>query len=294
MLKKRIILTLWWLLGVAVAGLLVAAVQQKKSMPCADIKVEIEGNEGHVFVDENEITDKLEVNGAAIGTANNDIGLRTLEALLRKQPWIQNAELYFDNNNTLQVKIKEREPIARIFTLEGESFYIDSGGIRLPLSNDYSAHVPMFTSFPSNKKHLSQPDSLLLNDVKNIAQYIQLDSFWNAQVSQVVITPQSQFNIIPVIGNQTILFGTADSIDSKFGRLTAFYKQVWTKAGFETYATINVMFDGQVVATKRGEPKPYIDSAFAQRVVNAMRSGVDILKDSSLFFHDVDANRVAH
>ena len=292
--KKRIITSLWWLLGVAVAGLLIAAMQQKKRLPCSDIKVEIDGNEGHVFVDEKEITDKLEVNGAALGTAISTIDLRTLEAVLRKQPWIQNAELYFDNNQVLQVKVKEREPIARIFTLEGESFYIDSGGIRLPLSHDYSAHVPMFTSFPSNKKNLSAPDSALLNDVKNIARFIQQDSFWNAQVSQVVITPQSNFTIIPVVGNQTILFGNADSIASKFDRLTAFYKQVWAKTGFEKYETISVMFDGQVVATKRGELKPYIDTVFAERVLNAMRSGVDILKDSSLLFHNIDTTQVMH
>lgn len=294
MLKKRIIVSLWWLLCIAVAGLLVAAVQQKMSLPCADIKVEIEGNEGHVFLDEKEITGKLEVNGAAVGAAISNINLRTLEAVLRKQPWIQNAELYFDNNEVLQVKVKEREPIARIFTPEGGSFYIDSGSVRLPLSNDYSAHVPMFTSFPSNKKHLSVPDSTLLNDVRNMAWYIQQDSFWTAQVSQVIITPQSNFIIIPVLGNQTILFGNADSIASKFDRLTAFYKQVWTKTGFEKYETISVMFDGQVVATKRGDSKPYIDSAFAERVVNAMRSGVDILKDSSLLFHDVDTAQVLH
>ena len=294
MFKKRIILSLWWLLGIVVAGLLVAAVQQKKSLPCADIKVEIEGNEGHVFIDEKEIIDKLKVNGAAAGKPINTIDLRTLEAVLKKQPWIQNAELYFDNNEVLQVKVKEREPIARIFTLESESFYIDSSGIRLPLSNDYSAHVPIFTSFPSNKKHLSKPDSTLLDDVKNIAQYIQQDTFWNAQVSQVVITSQSNFNIIPVVGNQTISFGNADSIASKFDRLTAFYKQVWAKSGFEKYETINVMFDGQVVATRRGEAKPYVDTAFAERVVNAMRSGVDILKDSSLLFRELDTMQVAH
>ncbi len=52
MMKQRIILSLWWLLAIAVTGMLVAAVQHKKELLCTDIKVEIEGNEGHVFVDE--------------------------------------------------------------------------------------------------------------------------------------------------------------------------------------------------------------------------------------------------
>ena len=86
--------------------------------------------------------------------------------------------------------IEEREPIARVFTLQGSSFYIDSSCMRLPLSDKLSARVPMFTSFPSDKKILSRPDSLVLNDVKQIAQYIQQDSFLMAQVAQIDITPQ--------------------------------------------------------------------------------------------------------
>ncbi len=289
MLKQRIIVTLWCLLAIAVGGLLIAAVQHKKHSVCSAVKVEIEDSEGHPFVDEKDIESILKKNGAEIGIKTNVINLRALESIIKKDAWVQNAELYFDNNEVLQVKIKERKPIARIFTVSGSSFYIDSAGKRLPLSNDYTAHVPVFTSFSSDKKHLSKPDSLLLNDVKNIARLVQQDSFWNAQVSQVVITSQSSFNIIPVVGNQTIILGSADSLESKFNRLFAFYKQVWAKSGFEKYETINVSFSNQVVATRRGEPKPYVDSVLAQRIVTAMRSGTDILKDSSLLFRQVDA-----
>jgi cell division protein FtsQ len=287
MFKQRFISLLWWLLAITVASLLAAAVQRKKQLPCSEVKVEIEDNEGHVFVDEKDVITILKNNGVYEGKSISNIDLHKLENIIKQGAWIKNAELFFNNKQVLQVKIKEREPIARIFTLQGTSFYIDSTGKRLPLSNDYSARVPMFTSFTSDKKKLSNPDSLLLDDVRKIALYIQQDSFWNAQVSQVVITPQSTFEIIPVAGNQVIQFGKADSLSSKFDRLFSFYKQVWAKAGFEKYETINVQFSGQVVAVKRGAPKPIIDSASVVKITDAMRKGVDILKDSSLLFHDV-------
>ncbi len=279
----------WWLSAIAVAGFFVAAMQQKKDRLCKNISVEIEGNEGHVFVSEKEIADELMANGVVTGKKISDFDLQMQETMIKNQPWIKTAELYFDNNEILQIKIKEREPIARIFTLQGESFYIDSSGMRLPLSKDYSAHVPVFTSFTSNNKKLSKPDSMLLINVKNMAVFIQQDSFWNAQVSQVVISPQSTFTIIPVLGNQVIRFGNADSLQSKFDRLFAFYKQVWVKTGLEKYETINVMYNGQVVATRRGAPKPFIDSALSYRVISAMRKGGDILKDSSLLLHEISA-----
>ena len=53
---------------------------------------------------------------------------------LKKNAWVNGAEVFFDNNDVLRINIAQREPIARIFTLGGNSFYIDSSGTELPLS----------------------------------------------------------------------------------------------------------------------------------------------------------------
>jgi len=58
-----------------------------------------------------------------------------MESLLEKNVWIKDAQLFFDNNGILRVSVTEREPIARVFTREGNSFYIDSSGVQLPLSD---------------------------------------------------------------------------------------------------------------------------------------------------------------
>ncbi len=260
MWRKRLIATIWSLLGIATLVLLVAAADKKSHKACSEIKIEIEGDNDHVFVDEKEVMDVLKKNGAVKGTEVSTISLQSIEKILEKNAWIKNAELFFDNNQILNVKIAEREPIARIFSLSGKSFYIDSSGMQLPLSSDLSARVPVFTSFRSDSKKLSSPDSLLLDDIKKIAQFINEDSFWTAQVSQIDITPQRTFEMIPVIGNQVIVLGNADSLQSKFDRLFSFYKQVWAKTGFEKYEKIDVQFDGQVVATRRGATLPLKDS----------------------------------
>ena len=38
----------------------------------------------------------------------------------------KNVELFLDNTQSLQVRIEQRIPIARIFTASGNSFYIDN------------------------------------------------------------------------------------------------------------------------------------------------------------------------
>ena len=263
MWKKRLQITLWVLLGAGTCTLLVAAMQTKERKTCSAVKINIEGAYDHVFVNDKEITKVLVKNGAEKGKEISEVALSNIELALEKNAWIKKAELFFDNKQVLHVDIEEREPLARVFTLAGTSYYIDSSSKRLPLSNELSAQVPMFTSFPSDKKKLSKPDSLLMEDVKHIAQYIQQDSFLMAQVAQVDITPQKTFEITPVLGDQVIKIGNAEDLDEKFSKLKSFYQQVWAKTGFEKYETIDVQYKNQVVAVKRGSGKVYMDTAAA-------------------------------
>ena len=284
MWKKWLILFTWCLLGIATIVLLVAARQKKEHKDITDIRIEIEGTaEDHVFVDEKEVLLFLQKMGVQQGTEISRVNTRHLEEGLQRNSWIKKIDLFFDNNQVLQVKIEEREPVARVFTLQGTSFYIDSSGKRLPLSDKLSARVPVFTSFPSANAKLSAPDSAVLADVKRIAQFIQQDSFWMAQVSQVDITPQRQFEMIPVLGNQVIALGDADSLETKFEKLYGFYKQVWAKAGFEKYERVDVQYNGQVVATRRGAAKPFADSSKAMQQLQLTGSISDmkaLMKDT--------------
>ncbi|WP_084206262.1 cell division protein FtsQ/DivIB [Filimonas lacunae] len=268
MWKKRLQFMAWCVLGLLTTGLLVAGVQKKNSQRCKAVHIEIEGAEEHVFVDEKHLLALLAKNGAEKGVPVNSVMLRRLEARVEKDVWIKNAELFFDNNRVLQVKIEEREPLARVFTIEGSSFYIDSSGTRLPLSDRLTARVPVFTSFPGEKAKLSATDSIVLQEVKKIAQTIGRDSFWTDLVAQVDITPQRTYQIIPQLGNQVIELGSAENLDDKLDRLYSFYKQVWAKAGFEKYEKIDVQYAGQVVATRRGVSAGVPDSARAIQQLN--------------------------
>ncbi len=204
-------------------------------------------------------------NGIRAGETLNDINLRRAESQLEHNAWIKDAQLFFDNHQTLHVNISEREPIARVFTLSGNSFYVDSTGLRLPVSENATARLIVFTSFPSDKKILSKPDSMVLNDVKTLAHYINANTFLNEQTAEVNITQQGTYEITPVVGNQIIRIGNADSLNEKFTKLLAFYKQVFNKVGFEKYIVIDVQYHGQVVAVRRGEGYTISDTVKAMR-----------------------------
>jgi len=86
-----------------------------------------------------------------------------------------------------------------------------------------------------------------------MAQYIFSDPFWMAQVAQVDITTERNFEMIPVVGNHLVKLGNGENIDKKFHRLFVFYKEVLSKTGFAKYKVIDVQYAGQVIALKQSD-----------------------------------------
>lgn len=252
--------TSWIAIAVVTLVLLVSAVHKKNHKACKDIEVTFNGDGNYFFIEEKGVAGLLKANGLVIGQPVETIDLKALEETLKKDKWIANAELFFDNRQVLQVAVEEKKPVARIFTSAGSSFYIDSACRKLPLSEKLSARIPMFTSFPTDKAALSRPDSELLASVKDLAMFIQADDFWKAQVAQIDITPDG-FEMIPTVGNHKVELGKDGDWQQKFDRLFSFYKQVWVKVGFEKYEKLDVQFDGQVVATLKGAKSAIVDSA---------------------------------
>ncbi len=268
--KKRLIQAAWILAGVGTVVLMGAAMQKKSRKTCTDIKIEITGIEENMFIDEKDILELVNHKRKVIGTPVSMLNLRSMENALENNPWVKNAEMFLDNQQVLQIEIDERQPVARVFTMQGSSFYLDSAGIRLPLSDKLSARVPMFTGFPSDNLKLSKPDSLLLNDIVKLGRYILADSFWTAQVAQIDIEPGRQFELIPVFGDHVVSIGNVNELDAKFNRLLTFYKQAWLQNGIHYYEKINVQFDKQVVAVKKGMGGIRQDSTTALELIRQM------------------------
>ena len=269
-IKKILFVAVWLCIGGGMLTLLLAAISKKNKGQCKEYSIEIKGGEDNLFIGKKDVEQLLmkATKGNIKGEAVASLNLHELEQMLEHNTWISKAELYFDNRDVLHIIVKERTPVARIFTTAGSSFYIDSLGIRMPLSDKLSARVPVFTGFPDKKK-MTATDSVLLNDVKVTANYIINDPFWTSQVAQIDITADNSFEMIPVVGNHLVKLGNGDDIDKKFHRLMVFYKQVLSKTRFDKYKVIDVQYKGQVVASRyAGGAK--IDSVQLRKIVEKL------------------------
>ena len=222
------------------------------------------------------------VEGSPVGKTISDFDLREMEGGLQKDVWVKTAQMFFDNNNKLTVNVLEREPLARVFTTGGTTFYVDSSLAMLPLSEKFSARLPVFTGFPSDKMVLAKQDSILLKDVLNISMAIQKDPFRMALIDQVDITPQRLFEMVPKIGNLLIVFGDAANVEEKFNKLQLFYQQVMVKAGWSKYSVVNVQYTGQIVAKRKGAEDKSSDSLRTLQLMQLIAENAERQSSDSL------------
>lgn len=257
-IRKILIICFWCLAGTGVIVLMVAAVNSRNHKTCNGYEIRINGEaKGKWFIDKEDIVGIL-TNNKTVSLKNKSLetfDLHKVEAKLESEAWIKDAELFFDNNRILQVRVIQREPVARIFTVGGNSFYIDSNSVRLPLSDKMSAKLPVFTGFPSEAGKLNAADRTLIGNIRRLSQYLLSEPFWMAQIAQIDITPSRQLEMIPTIGNHIIEFGDATDCEKKFHRLMVFYNQALSKSGMDKYERIKVQYDNQVIGVKRETKK---------------------------------------
>ena len=91
-----------------------------------------------------EIVNKLLIDNSAIGkTVDKDkLDLNTLEKTINKHDMIEKSEVFVSIDGVLKAVVTQRTPIARYMGDES-SFYIDSKGNKMPLSEIYAVRVPL-------------------------------------------------------------------------------------------------------------------------------------------------------
>lgn len=246
--------TLWVSAGIALVIFLIAAMRKRDDKTCKGVDIEILDVKNNLFADKNDIKGMLQhISPVITGRPIGEFDLLKMEKTLEGNVWIKDAELFFDNNEVLRVKVKEREPMARIFTTTNKSYYIDKDFVRLPLSTKFSAQVPVFTGCPLDKTKWNKEDSVLLQQVKSISEFVSNDSFWAAQIEQVNYNAAKTFELVPSVGDHIIVLGDGNDLERKFNNLYLFYKEVLAKTGWNTYSLINIQYKGQVVATRKNK-----------------------------------------
>ncbi len=239
-------LTLVLATGCTLALLSASKRQQKRVVSKVDI--EILGSRNYQFLDKKQLWknlidgNKIEVGKTAISTLN----ISKIEKEANQNIWVGKSMAYLDNNYVLHIKLTPRHPEARIFFENGQSFYLDSTLRLLPLSYMNTYYTVVVTNMPLHTSD-SVTQSLRYQALK-LVKFIEKDTFWTAQIDQISVTPNFEFELMPVMGTHRILFGDTTRMAYKFNKLFGFYKTVLNRIGWDKYETLDLRNKNQIVA----------------------------------------------
>jgi cell division protein FtsQ len=169
-----------------------------------------------------------------------DIDLRELEFSLESNEMIKSAQVYLTVNSTVMARVEQRVPIARV--QNSEVFYIDDEGLRMPLSTQHSARVPMVYGI------VEEDD---LQRIYKLALTAYNDSFFKTYLTGIYLNKNKEISLKLRLLDFHILIGNLDKLELKFKNLKAFYQKAKKDNMLDVYKSVNLQFDNQVVCTKK-------------------------------------------
>ncbi|MFT6409224.1 MAG: cell division protein FtsQ [Flavobacteriales bacterium] len=244
-----------WIGTIAVALLLFGFASTKHSNArCWKMDIEVEHLSGLYFIDKASIKARiLNLGDPILGTKLDSIRIDHIRQTLVQLPSVNTAEVYTTVDGILKVTVTQRTPLFRVINKQGDSFYVDTEGGRMPLSQHYTARVPVLTgSISTTFAELtnSEAENALLEEAYRLFQFLETDPLWSAQTEHIVVDKNHEFELIPRVGTARILIGKPVELEDKFKRLKAFYLEMAHNNNINKYKRINVKYRDQVVCER--------------------------------------------
>ncbi len=206
----------------------------------SEIKVDFHSGDNY-FLTHDMVNKLLIQNDTSLkNQAKSVIDLYRLEEEVLKNPYIEEASLYITIDGTLHSLIKQRTPVARVMTGK-ETFYLDKQGVKVPLSDHYSARVPLITGVKTDQN---------LEKIKLLIKKITADDFLTKEIIGIHMNDSEECLMTVRSGDYKIEFGELSQLDQKFRKLKAFYNKTFLDSTIHTYKTINIKYHNQVVGVK--------------------------------------------
>jgi len=224
----------------ALFGLFVFAQTRAKQRTVDEIKVEFLSNNNH-FITQEMVNNLLIQNFPnASNVFKDELDLNKLEEELQKNEMIASSQVYFDENGVLKAEVVQKTAIARVLTENG-SYYVDKQGEKMPLSDHFSAHVPVIYGKISDRNH---------QEFVRMLNVIFEDDFLKKSITGIKINPDQSLSLTVREYDYNVEFGRLAEVDKKFENYKAFLHHSKNDTIVPYYKNVNLRFTEQVICTK--------------------------------------------
>lgn len=247
----------WIGLALAVGILAVSAIGTREAahvQTVAPVILPLEN--GKTLVTEAEILDRLAasftkpLDALTLG----DIDVERVETVIEGQAFVAEADAFVDDDLELNITVRQRVPLLRIIAESGQNYYLDEDGVRMPLSDYYTARVPVVTGNVAlwQDDFMDHPAHQLYQLVE-LARLLREDDFLDALVEQIYLNAKGELILAPKVGDQVIYLGRyhQPTTRERLDRLKIFYREGLPYEGWRKYKSFDLRYADQVVAKKR-------------------------------------------
>lgn len=264
-IKHILFICLWSILGLGLLLCLGFVNKEQDEILCKSMDIKVNQDNDLYFLNNIDVARLIKSRNKIVGQPKAAVNTTDIEKALNSHPNIANAEVSISIDGKLKVEVKQRKPILRLFNVNDESYYMDDEGMLMPLSEKYTAKVliangKIVESYAKNYKRTMNniaTDSAIkartmFDELFAMATFIDADDFWRAQIQQIYINNNMDMEIVPIVGDQKIIFGDTTDMEEKFKKLLIFYRQGLNTTGWwNKYSAINLKFKNQIVCTKK-------------------------------------------
>ena len=168
------------------------------------------------------------------------LDLKKLENSINQHELIQKADVFVSVDGVLKAVVKQKTPLGRVVSETG-SFYIDYEGSRMPLSDNYTARVPLISGEINGVKR---------EKLSQILRMIYEDEFLKKNIISVQVLSSGSLVLENRNYDFDIDFGRIINIERKFKNYKAFFQKAVSDSTLNKYKKINLKFTQQVVCIK--------------------------------------------
>ncbi len=248
--KQRIKAFFWLVLLAALTGvsLMAARLQSEEVITGVEAEVLLLEKGNNLILPEDIVKSVIKKFGPLEKLPIDMVDMRSMEQFLLISPYVKEASVFLGANGKLNLSIRQRMPVMRIVDNSGAHWYIDADTVRMPVSRNFTARVPLVNgNFPSTMNVKTWPIETLFD----ITMMLQENEFMGSLIDQIYVESNDKVWLVPRMGPSRILITCASDLEDQAERIQKFYKKALPFTGWDTYSYIDTRFAGQVVAKKR-------------------------------------------
>lgn len=230
-------------LAMALTGGILWAHAKSQDEKCTDVEIVVVNGDSTAFVTPAGVMSDLKGHGVElVGKAMADINASDVEEALRDSPYLESADIVKCQGGRLLIRVSQLVPVLRVFDGD-ESYYVNRVGKRMSANMYYHCDVPVVQGHFTKR----YPATRLLP----LINYVEGDSLLRSLVTMYLVRDTNNIIVVPQFSGHVVNIGNADDFENKFAKLKQFYNEVMPVKGWNTYDTISVKWNHQIVATRR-------------------------------------------